>query len=52
MQGAWLVLPAGSLDDDGALDLRPNAHIFFASRAQWEERLEDIAKIDGLPGQA
>ncbi|WP_274424791.1 GFA family protein [Chelativorans sp. YIM 93263] len=47
-QGALLVVPAGSLDS--VLNMRPNAHICFASRAQWEVRLEDLPKIDGLPG--
>ena len=46
--GALLVVPAGSLD--GAIDIRPDAHIGFASRAPWDERLEDIPKVDGLPG--
>ncbi|MEP7210377.1 MAG: GFA family protein [Alphaproteobacteria bacterium] len=46
--GALLVVPAGSLD--GPIDIRPNAHICFASRAGWDERLEDIPKIDALPG--
>ena len=47
LKGALLVVPAGSLDS--AIDIRPNAHICFASRAQWDARLEDIPKIDGLP---
>jgi hypothetical protein len=48
LNGALLVVPAGSLDT--AIDIRPNWHIYFASRAQWDERLEDIPKMDGLPG--
>lgn len=48
MNGALLVVPAGSLNS--AIDIRPNAHICFASRAEWDARLEDIPKIDGLPG--
>jgi hypothetical protein len=44
---ALLVVPAGCLDS--ALAMRPNAHICYASRAPWDERLEDIPKIDGLP---
>lgn len=47
LNGALLVVPAGSLDN--AIDIQPNAHICFASRAQWDARLEDIPKIDGLP---
>jgi hypothetical protein len=37
-----LVIPAGSLDD--AIGVRPDAHIFVASRADWDERLEDVPK--------
>lgn len=46
--GAGLVTPAGALDTD--VDLRPNAHICYASRANWDERLEETPKLDGLPG--
>ncbi|MBN8606194.1 MAG: GFA family protein [Caulobacterales bacterium] len=48
MDGALLVTPAGSLD--GEVDIKPTAHILFASRANWDEHLEDAPKIDGLPG--
>jgi hypothetical protein len=40
MNGALLVVPAGSLDS--TLHLRPDAHIFFSSRANWDEALEQI----------
>jgi len=46
--GALLVVPAGSLDSP--LDIRPTAHICFASRASWDAFLGDVPKIDGLPG--
>jgi hypothetical protein len=46
--GALLVAPAGSLDSP--IDIRPNAHICFASRASWDDHLEDIPKMDELPG--
>jgi hypothetical protein len=45
--GAALVVPAGSLDS--AIEMRPDAHIFFASRASWDRRLEDVPKADELP---
>jgi hypothetical protein len=48
MNGALLVVPAGSLDSE--IDIRPTAHICFASRAQWDSQLEEVPKIDGLPG--
>ena len=47
--GAMLIVPAGSLDS--GLDMRPTAHICFASRAEWDDHLEDVPKIEGLPGQ-
>ena len=42
-----LVVPAGSLDT--LIDIRPDAHICFASRALWDEKLEDILSVDKLP---
>jgi len=48
LMGALLVVPAGSIDS--AIDIRPNAHICFGSRAHWDAHLEDIPKMDGLPG--
>ena len=48
MNGALLVVPAGSLDS--ALETRPDAHIFVASRATWDQRLEDVPQIGELPG--
>lgn len=44
-----LVAPAGSLDTP--LSVRPTAHICLASKADWDDRLEDAPKFDGLPGQ-
>lgn len=48
LEGALVVVPAGSIDS--AIDIRPSAHICFASRADWDAHLEDIPKVDGLPG--
>ncbi|WP_366653633.1 GFA family protein [Fodinicurvata sp. EGI_FJ10296] len=48
LEGALVVVPAGSIDS--AIDIRPSAHICFASRAEWDARLESIPKVDGLPG--
>jgi hypothetical protein len=47
MNGALLVVPAGSLD--GPLDRRPDAHLFVASRAAWDEGLERLPRMDQLP---
>jgi|TARA_A100001391_G_scaffold87590_1_gene58027 hypothetical protein len=48
MNGGLLVVPAGSLDD--AVEIRPDAHICFASRAEWDNP-GDVPTLDGLPGQ-
>lgn len=47
MNGALLVIPAGSLDSK--VSMRPNAHIFVASRADWDNELEDVPKLEGSP---
>ena len=41
-------VPAGSLDT--VIETQPDAHIFVASSANWDRRLEDVPKIDELPG--
>ena len=46
--GKLLVVPAGSLDEK--ISITPTAHIFFASKANWEQDLEDVPIIDGPPG--
>jgi len=48
MDGALLVVPAGSLDS--AIGKRPDAHICVGSKADWDDRLEDVARIHALPG--
>lgn len=45
---AMLVVPAGSLDTD--VPIKPTAHICYASKANWDEHLDDVPKIEGLPG--
>ena len=47
MGGKLLVVPAGSLNSE--ISLRPNAHIFVASKASWDDALEDIPKVDKFP---
>lgn len=42
-----LLIPAGSLDSH--VDLKPDAHIFVGSRANWDHELETVAKFEGLP---
>ena len=42
-----VVVPAGSLDTK--VDLAPQAHIFMDSRANWDEKLNEITCFDQLP---
>ena len=42
-----LVLPAGSLNDDVLLE--PTAHVFYESRASWEDKIADLKRFDELP---
>jgi hypothetical protein len=44
------VVPAGSLDSP--IDVRPDAHICVASRADWDRSLEAVPQIEGMPGSA
>lgn len=48
MEGKLLVVPAGSLDAN--VEITPNAHIFYASRANWDNELEKIPRINTVPG--
>lgn len=47
MDGALLVVPAGSLTS--AVTIRPDAHIFVASRAGWDTALESVPTFDRFP---
>jgi hypothetical protein len=47
MNGTLLKVPAGSLDSD--VLRRPDAHIFFASKANWDDALEKILTVPRLP---
>lgn len=42
-----LVVPAGSLNTP--VHIRPNAHIFVSSKANWDEALEQVSTFDRLP---
>ena len=48
MSGQLLAVPAGSIDTK--ILSKPNAHIFVASRADWDKDLELVPMIEGLPG--
>lgn len=43
-----LKVPAGSLDTP--VSLRPEAHIFAGSRADWDHHLEEVPSFDERPG--
>jgi hypothetical protein len=45
--GGLLVVPAGSLNSE--VCIRPNAHIFVSSRADWDDSLEGIPTVDRFP---
>lgn len=47
MEGALLVVPAGSLDCD--VTIEPNAHIFVKSKANWDRDLHTIQQFDKNP---
>jgi hypothetical protein len=42
-----LLVPAGGLDCD--VNIKPNAHIFVGSKANWDHGLELVAKFEDLP---
>lgn len=48
LDGALLVVPAGTLD--GPVPIRPSAHLCWDSRADWDEGLDAVARLGGLPG--
>jgi hypothetical protein len=47
MDGNLLVVPAGSLDSD--IDIKPDGHIYLASKANWDNELEKAPKFNVLP---
>jgi hypothetical protein len=49
MEGALLVVPAGSLDC--SLDKTPDGHIFVSNRANWDQSLETFGKFERLPAE-
>ena len=49
MDGKLLVVPAGSIDSD--IDIKPQGHIYYASKANWDTELEKVTKFDELPDE-
>jgi hypothetical protein len=48
-ENAGLLVPAGSLDCD--LDVKPSAHIFMGSKANWDSDLESVPKFETFPAR-
>lgn len=48
MGGKLVVVPAGSLDTP--VPNVPDAHIMMGSKANWDDGLEQVTKMDGMPG--
>ncbi|MBU6951275.1 GFA family protein [Hahella sp. HN01] len=48
MNGQLLAVPAGSLDSK--VTIKPNAHIFVSSRAEWDAELETAPMVERAPG--
>lgn len=49
MDGELLVVPAGSVDSD--INLKPQGHIYYASKAKWDTDLEKVTKFNELPDE-
>lgn len=45
--GRMLVVPAGSLDDE--VGLKPDAHLFVSSRANWDDGFGTVPLMDRFP---
>jgi hypothetical protein len=49
MDGTLLVVPAGSLDSD--INIKPSGHIFYESKANWDQNLEKAKKYKDFPSK-
>ena len=47
MDGRLLVVLAGCMDSD--INIKPQGHIFYASKANWDTDLEKVPKFQELP---
>lgn len=47
MDGKLLVVPAGSIDND--INMKPQGHIYYKSKANWDSELEKVTKFEELP---
>ena len=48
-EGSSVIVPAGSLDEPSALN--PTAHIYYDSRASWEDKLNTAPYFPELPSE-
>ena len=49
MDGTLLVVPAGSIDSD--INIKPQGHIYYANKANWDTELEKVPKFEELPNE-
>lgn len=47
MDGKLLVVPAGSIDSD--INIKPQGHIYYASKANWDTEFVKVPKFEELP---
>ena len=47
-EAGFIQVPAGCLDTE--ITIKPNAHIFYESKATWENDLAEVMKFDKFPG--
>lgn len=47
MDGKLVVVPAGSLDSE--VFIKPQGHIYMASKANWDNELDKVPKFNELP---
>ncbi len=49
MDGELLVVPAGSIDSN--INIKPQGHIYYANKANWDIELEKVPKFEELPNE-
>lgn len=49
MDGKLLVVPAGSIDSN--INIKPQGHIYYANKANWDTELEKVQKFEELPNE-
>lgn len=49
MDGKLLVAPAGSIDS--YINVKPQGHIYYANKANWDTELEKVPKFEQLPNE-